>query len=157
MYTTVVSLIVDIKVIDPALRCLFFFFFFQAEDGIRDVAVTGVQTCALPISPLAGHLRLKPAPRSPLQQSERHDARRPSRARPPRPHAAALAREPLLSPRRHHGGDLWRAGALAEPPPRLHRAALPPPRPPLRHRRLRLRAPYAHAPVVVLACAPPRR
>src|SRR2546422_3315715 len=30
--------------------CLFFFFFFQAEDGIRDVAVTGVQTCALPIS-----------------------------------------------------------------------------------------------------------
>ena len=24
-------------------------FFFQAEDGIRDVAVTGVQTCALPI------------------------------------------------------------------------------------------------------------
>src|SRR5256884_1427162 len=28
-----------------------FFFFFQAEDGIRDVAVTGVQTCALPISP----------------------------------------------------------------------------------------------------------
>src|SRR2546422_6765147 len=29
---------------------LFFFFFFQAEDGIRDVAVTGVQTCALPIS-----------------------------------------------------------------------------------------------------------
>src|SRR2546422_4678557 len=32
-------------------RVLIFFFFFQAEDGIRDVAVTGVQTCALPISP----------------------------------------------------------------------------------------------------------
>src|SRR5207253_8623209 len=35
--------------------CLFvvvcvFFFFFQAEDGIRDGHVTGVQTCALPIS-----------------------------------------------------------------------------------------------------------
>src|SRR5436189_4085855 len=28
----------------------FFFFFFQAEDGIRDTSVTGVQTCALPIS-----------------------------------------------------------------------------------------------------------
>src|SRR6266545_4373175 len=28
---------------------LFFFFFFQAEDGIRDKLVTGVQTCALPI------------------------------------------------------------------------------------------------------------
>src|SRR5690348_18123226 len=27
-----------------------FFFFFQAEDGIRDGRVTGVQTCALPIS-----------------------------------------------------------------------------------------------------------
>src|SRR5437762_14105937 len=26
-----------------------FFFFFQAEDGIRDTSVTGVQTCALPI------------------------------------------------------------------------------------------------------------
>src|SRR5207249_8143326 len=29
---------------------LIFFFFFQAEDGIRDRNVTGVQTCALPIS-----------------------------------------------------------------------------------------------------------
>src|SRR5688572_31782674 len=29
---------------------LFGFFFFQAEDGIRDLTVTGVQTCALPIS-----------------------------------------------------------------------------------------------------------
>src|SRR6266540_3515077 len=33
------------------LICFFFFlFFFQAEDGIRDRDVTGVQTCALPIS-----------------------------------------------------------------------------------------------------------
>src|SRR5258708_26788694 len=30
-----------------------FFFFFQAEDGIRDDLVTGVQTCALPISGVA--------------------------------------------------------------------------------------------------------
>src|SRR5438034_5158372 len=29
---------------------IFLFFFFQAEDGIRDHCVTGVQTCALPIS-----------------------------------------------------------------------------------------------------------
>src|SRR2546427_9139177 len=28
---------------------MFFVFFFQAEDGIRDLTVTGVQTCALPI------------------------------------------------------------------------------------------------------------
>src|SRR2546429_6342212 len=31
------------------MSIMMFFFFFQAEDGIRDVAVTGVQTCALPI------------------------------------------------------------------------------------------------------------
>src|SRR5947209_10030892 len=31
------------------MRCGLFFFF-QAEDGIRDIGVTGVQTCALPIS-----------------------------------------------------------------------------------------------------------
>src|SRR3712207_8278947 len=42
------------------MRCLlvlFVFFFFQAEDGIRDIGVTGVQTCALPIL-----LWLGPAP-----------------------------------------------------------------------------------------------
>src|SRR3989440_830788 len=32
--------------------CVVLFFFFQAEDGIRDLIVTGVQTCALPIYPL---------------------------------------------------------------------------------------------------------
>src|SRR6266511_5235737 len=32
------------------MKLYFFFFFFQAEDGIRDFHVTGVQTCALPIS-----------------------------------------------------------------------------------------------------------
>src|SRR6266567_7227952 len=32
-----------------SLILFFFFFFFQAEDGIRDLTVTGVQTCALPI------------------------------------------------------------------------------------------------------------
>src|SRR2546429_5982108 len=37
-------------------RLEMFFFFFQAEDGIRDVAVTGVQTCALPISLAAAQL-----------------------------------------------------------------------------------------------------
>src|SRR5205807_5664262 len=43
---------------------IFSIFFFQAEDGIRDYKVTGVQTCALPISepyilfrlPALGHL-----------------------------------------------------------------------------------------------------
>src|SRR5206468_8241082 len=36
------------------------FFFFQAEDGIRDLIVTGVQTCALPIS-------MRPSYRSPCR------------------------------------------------------------------------------------------
>src|SRR2546426_8965369 len=36
-----------------------FFFFFQAEDGIRDYKVTGVQTCALPISREILYLRGK--------------------------------------------------------------------------------------------------
>src|SRR5262249_58395661 len=34
--------------------CRLCFFFFQAEDGIRDWSVTGVQTCALPISSSPG-------------------------------------------------------------------------------------------------------
>src|SRR5205085_8257400 len=42
------------------------FFFFQAEDGIRDLTVTGVQTCALPISEvlLESALRFFLSPRS---------------------------------------------------------------------------------------------
>src|SRR2546430_15197041 len=32
-----------------SIKEVFIFFFFQAEDGIRDLTVTGVQTCALPI------------------------------------------------------------------------------------------------------------
>src|SRR5207245_6045071 len=43
-------------------RLAFCFFFFQAEDGIRDATVTGVQTCALPISlhrrPVSGPTRV---------------------------------------------------------------------------------------------------
>src|SRR5688572_30896559 len=37
-----------------------FFFFFQAEDGIRDLTVTGVQTCALPISTTIGEQIVQP-------------------------------------------------------------------------------------------------
>src|SRR5690554_7084847 len=66
---------------------VFFFFFFQAEDGIRDADVTGVQTCALPISlrqrytrPAAGHIPRRvvtPGGRSEgrLAASFRHGAR----------------------------------------------------------------------------------
>ena len=34
---------------DDEVELVLCFFFFQAEDGIRDYKVTGVQTCALPI------------------------------------------------------------------------------------------------------------
>src|SRR5438270_8533159 len=66
---------------------IFFFFFFQAEDGIRDLTVTGVQTCALPIS---RHLRGAPAISQmrpamdavmKLTSDPASSARKPSRAR----------------------------------------------------------------------------
>ena len=40
------------KGIEGEMGSIIFYFFFQAEDGIRDIGVTGVQTCALPISQL---------------------------------------------------------------------------------------------------------
>src|SRR2546430_9596910 len=40
--------LMDLFAYSDAQSC---FFFFQAEDGIRDLTVTGVQTCALPICP----------------------------------------------------------------------------------------------------------
>src|SRR5258707_12600519 len=43
------------------MACLPMIFFFQAEDGIRDIGVTGVQTCALPICSSAGRVRSKEA------------------------------------------------------------------------------------------------
>src|SRR5688500_20181878 len=50
----------------------FFFFFFQAEDGIRDYKVTGVQTCALPISwePLSEADRAAIGPVFPASRAE---------------------------------------------------------------------------------------
>src|SRR3989449_2201397 len=69
------------------------FFFFQAEDGIRDVAVTGVQTCALPIFPTdttSGRGAPVPAPT--------HGARPPSRARVPARSPAAGAESAARAP-----------------------------------------------------------
>src|SRR5256885_9453354 len=59
-----------------------FFFFFQAEDGIRDYKVTGVQTCALPIFQLAVRpraARAKPStwlPESPMKAAAGRPGRR---------------------------------------------------------------------------------
>src|SRR5687767_15472335 len=75
----------------------FFFFFFQAEDGIRDKLVTGVQTCALPISRVrradlenckrsadpifrVGETRAGGRPRRGATQSRRRDGERAQRS-----------------------------------------------------------------------------
>src|SRR5438128_8318097 len=57
-----------------SLSMLCFFFFFQAEDGIRDATVTGVQTCALPIlNTRAGLVRAGRAGR-PMAEAGIHSA-----------------------------------------------------------------------------------
>src|SRR3989475_3410750 len=77
--------------------CYHLFFFFQAEDGIRDLTVTGVQTCALPISHGATRLRgvrrgdheavaLSGEPRQVGEATHPADALRPAPRRPT-PHA----------------------------------------------------------------------
>src|SRR5689334_24654283 len=77
---------------------VFFFFFFQAEDGIRDGTVTGVQTCALPIS-LRPRWHRHRAPRRPRRQAR--PPHRPRCAQPP--HRPALRPAALRLPG-------WRAG-----------------------------------------------
>src|SRR5256885_2485122 len=59
------------------------FFFFQAEDGIRDYKVTGVQTCALPISP---------RPRPALRPAHAGDLRHPLQLVAPRGDRRAVLR-----------------------------------------------------------------
>src|SRR6266436_8828876 len=77
------------------LHCgLVFFFFFQAEDGIRDVAVTGVQTCALPISGLQAH-SAGPLDLLLAEQGEGPDAAADAAARARR--GAAAVRVPALA------------------------------------------------------------
>src|SRR5688500_19957087 len=66
--------------------CWCFFFFFQAEDGIRDYKVTGVQTCALPIwiarVTAARADRLRPLPKAPRQRRCRMPPHRLARKAP---------------------------------------------------------------------------
>src|SRR5690606_39710428 len=84
------------------------FFFFQAEDGLRDFHVTGVQTCALPI------WRRSPTPSSP-----------PPRSPPSTPPDSTTSRS-SSSPVRPAHRNWWRAGrrdaacstATARPRPR---------------------------------------
>src|SRR2546430_13910656 len=83
-------------------RCLLLIFFFQAEDGIRDLTVTGVQTCALPIS------------HSLRRVGAHRPARRGGRRAPAQPRHGAARPRPLLAgvggirgvSAVIHGGDL---------------------------------------------------
>src|SRR2546426_3009289 len=109
-----------------ALYC--FFFFFQAEDGIRDYKVTGVQTCALPICG-DGRARLRtagdgggagPRRRPRAAQSFRPGAAPAANRRtviaPPLPHSplVAPADRQLRGPRRA-GAPRRAAGAAVGP------------------------------------------
>src|SRR2546430_16543236 len=91
------------------------FFFFQAEDGIRDLTVTGVQTCALPIYP-AVEIRAENAV--------------PSRVADEEPAARRVGQDLAGEPERR-----WRREPLglepAGPPAKPPRGAEPPA--PLRH------------------------
>src|SRR3989475_13029842 len=95
-----------------------FFFFFQAEDGIRDLTVTGVQTCALPISPCRETgFRLRPVARDAAVPAPRADERVALERLEPRakregllgrgePHAALDRHRPRSSPEPHALHDL---------------------------------------------------
>src|SRR5256886_12703201 len=94
------------------------FFFFQAEDGIRDLTVTGVQTCALPICRRPG------LPREHRLARGRAGRRRTLRARLAAHGAAARARRlrpdhPRAVPAAHPGA--LTAGVIRSGSSRCHR------------------------------------
>src|SRR2546426_9018551 len=111
------------------------FFFFQAEDGIRDYKVTGVQTCALPISSRRG----APEPRGPCWSSpkpvpraararRRRWASRPGTSRSPASAASGYpASRPAINPGRSpapaRGSRLTppRAAGFSTGPPQTER------------------------------------
>src|SRR5690349_23633808 len=87
--------------------CCCFFFFFQAEDGIRDLYVTGVQTCALPISraapaacPSARKRACRPSASCRRRASRRRRSPSRSRARRPPPRGTRAPPRPRSEERR---------------------------------------------------------
>src|SRR6266496_4412907 len=104
-------------------RLFYFFFFFQAEDGIRDLYVTGVQTCALPILRPEDDLVHSGTLDRDLPRADQAGRRRRPRDR----YARLLAREPDLDDARAGGGRPRQVhrpdrGRLRPPPYRLRRA-----------------------------------
>src|SRR5260370_5335943 len=102
------------------------FFFFQAEDGIRDSSVTGVQTCALPILAVSGRCSGGPPVRRGTFCAPRRTRGHPVRR--PRPCGADAGRDGGANGRAHRGwpnadGDggsrlrVWRPGRPRSAPP----------------------------------------
>src|SRR5439155_4337002 len=79
------------------------FFFFQAEDGIRDGHVTGVQTCALPISLAGAALDVDVPPLVERRAGERQQESRTAEDEPPRGSMAPASDE--QGPRAHESVD----------------------------------------------------
>src|SRR3712207_6887888 len=77
---------------------LLLFVFFQAEDGIRDIGVTGVQTCALPIWPPPRERAHRSPGRTPPSARSRRGPARPG------PTGARWRRGPAGSPRPRRPG-----------------------------------------------------
>src|SRR2546429_945603 len=102
----------------PDSACVIFFF--QAEDGIRDVAVTGVQTCALPISP--PRTARARAPSADLRSRPRSQSGRGGRCRRPEAGASGagcrVSGTPETTPAACRRGSCYRRPAHHPPPPR---------------------------------------
>src|SRR2546430_6049342 len=122
---------VGIRVIMFSCRSLIrvFFFFFQAEDGIRDLTVTGVQTCALPICSEVDADIGRPDPQHGRQQVQDVEktlikfsvGSRGSYIRGPEIRSELTSASRSRSPRRSPG----RAPQMASPPSRMCRARRP--------------------------------
>src|SRR5256886_15349832 len=93
-------------------------FFFQAEDGIRDLTVTGVQTCALPISRRRGSRARTGAARAGAPRDDRRPSRCGLRARDRR-------RTPVV--RGRPGGQGAPGGPSTPPPIAVTQSQRPPP------------------------------
>src|SRR5215208_7944261 len=109
--------------------CYLLFFFFQAEDGIRDGHVTGVQTCALPICrrhrPPARAREARDRPlllREPDPARDRRGPRRDRVADLPAAHQGGAA-PALATGGGSAGGDVGSAPQARRGDPSMHKAA----------------------------------
>src|SRR5476649_1375916 len=87
------------------MHVLLFFFFFQAEDGIRDHCVTGVQTCALPISSQQSAVRT-PALEMPVRSQPLQPVRDRKSTRLNSSHTVSSYAVFCLNKKRDHPGRL---------------------------------------------------